>query len=127
MGLYSDVMKVMIVDDSELERKNLSGIISKAGHQVLTATTGQEAVDLAKAEKPNVVFLDIMMSGGMDGFKTCRTLHSAPETKDIPVIMVSSKKNKADKVWAAEQGAKGYIIKPYTEAEILETLNKFGG
>ena len=126
MALYSEEMKVLIVDDSELERKNLSNVIERAGHQVLTANTGQEAVDMAKSEKPKVIFLDIMMTGGMDGFKTCRTLHKDAETSSIPVIMVSSKKNKADKVWAAEQGAVGYIIKPYSDQEILDTLGKFG-
>jgi twitching motility two-component system response regulator PilH len=125
MGLYEETSKVMIVDDSEVERTNLSAIVERAGHKVLTANTGQEAVDLAKSEKPKVIFLDIMMSGGMDGFKTCRTLRGDDETKGIPVVMVSSKKNKADKVWAAEQGAVGYIIKPYTEEEIIETLGSF--
>ncbi len=125
MGLYSDEMKVMIVDDSELERTNLTQIIEHAGHKVITANTGQDAVNLAKSEKPKVIFLDIMMSGGMDGFKTCRTLHADAATSGIPVIMVSSKKNKADKVWAAEQGAVGYIVKPYSEQEILETISRF--
>ncbi len=125
MGLYSDELKVMIVDDSEVERTNLTAIVERAGHKVITANSGMEALDLAKQEKPRVIFLDIMMSGGMDGFKTCRTLRGDAATQDIPVIMVSSKKNKADKVWAAEQGAVGYIIKPYTEEEILETLGKF--
>jgi twitching motility two-component system response regulator PilH len=127
MGLYSEEMKVMVVDDAEIDRKNLSAIIEKAGHSVVTATTGKEAIEVAKAELPKLVFLDIIMGGGMDGFKTCRTLHTMPETKEIPVIMVSAKKNKADKVWAAEQGAVGYIVKPYTEQEILDTLSKFGG
>ena len=81
----------------------------------------EEAIKKAKAEKPDVIFLDIVMPE-MDGFATCRALHEDPETKDIPVIFVSSKNQKADKVWAQMQGAKDLIGKQGDAKEILAAL-----
>jgi len=116
---------ILIADDSALERTNLSGIVEGAGYQVILVASGDEAIALAESRLPKLIFLDIMM-GDTDGFKTCRAIHKNPATKDIPIIMVSSKNNKADKVWAAEQGAVAYIVKPYTQDQILEALKQFG-
>lgn len=124
MLLNNNAKTALIADDSAVERTNLTAIVEKAGCQVITATSGAEAIDGAAANKPDIVFLDIMM-GEVDGFKTCRAIHKADATKDIPIVMVSSKKNRADKVWAAEQGAVAYITKPYTDDEILEVLRQF--
>jgi len=118
------INKILVVDDSEPERVNLQSIVSDAGYQVLTAKSGSEAVEKAKAERPNLIFLDIIMDE-MDGYATCRSITKADDTKDIPVVMVSSKSQKADKMWAAHQGARGYVTKPYTQDEILEQLRRY--
>jgi twitching motility two-component system response regulator PilH len=120
----SGVRRVMVVDDSIVDRTNLITIIEQIGHQVIAASSGAEAVQLAQSEAPDLIFLDIML-GEMDGFKTCRTLHRDPQTANIPVVMVSSKKNKSDMVWAAEQGARAYIVKPYTAQDIITALEQF--
>jgi twitching motility two-component system response regulator PilH len=116
---------VLIADDSAVERANLSAIVEGAGYQVIVVSSGDEAIAQAAGKLPKLIFLDIMM-GDTDGFKTCRSIHRNPATKEIPIIMVSSKNNKADKVWAAEQGAVSYIVKPYTPDQILEALRQFG-
>jgi len=118
------VSTVLVVDDSMIERTNLSQILSSAGMRVLTAASGVEALEIAGKEHPDLIFLDIMMDE-MDGFQTCRKLSKGASTKDIPVVMVSSKTNKADKVWATEQGARGYITKPYTSDDIWAHLARF--
>ena len=79
---------------------------------------------MAKAEKPNIIFLDIIMPA-MDGFATCRALANDNETKQIPIIFVTSKNQKADRLWAQMQGAKGFITKPYSADDIIDQLKLF--
>ena len=115
------INKVLVVDDSPTDLTNIKNIISDAGYIVFTASNGQEAVHKAKVEKPDLIFLDIVMPDH-DGFSTCRELNQDRDTKDIPVVFVTSKNQKADRVWAQMQGAKGYITKPYTANEIVDQL-----
>ena len=117
MGMH----KVLVVDDSKTDLTNLEGILSAAGCVVLTSTNGQDAIEKAKAERPELIFLDIIMPE-MDGYEACRKLAEDVATKDIPVVFVTSKNQKADRVWALMQGAKDLVTKPYTDADILPHL-----
>lgn len=116
------VRKILICDDSQIELMNLKQALEGVDSLLITANTGEEAVQKAKLEKPDVIFLDIVMPG-MDGFAACRTLCNDPETKHIPVIFVSSKNQRADRVWAQMQGAKDLIAKPYERDEIIRVLD----
>lgn len=117
--------KVLVVDDSPVDQANIKNALSDAGCIVITAANGTEAIAKAKAEKPGIIFLDIIMPE-MDGFETCRTLSQDPETKDIPVVFVSSKNQKADKVWGQLQGAKGHLAKPFTSEQLIDQLKSVG-
>lgn len=119
------VSKVLIVDDSPAELQNLKTILSDAGCVVTTASSGAEAVKKALTEKPNVIFMDVVMPE-MDGFAATRELGSNAATRAIPVVFVTSKNQKADKVWAQMQGGKGYVVKPYTSDQIVEQLKAIG-
>lgn len=118
------IRKVLCVDDAKADLLNLEKIVSGAGHITLLATTGREAVQKAKSDKPDLIFLDVNMPE-MDGFAATRELKKDAETKSIPIILVTSKNQKADKLWAQMQGASGYVTKPYTPEQILEQLEKF--
>jgi len=118
------INKVLIVDDSLPELSNLRSIVADTGCIVLSANNGQEAVKLAKTEKPDIIFMDIIMPD-MDGYEATRRLNNDAETRDIPIVFVSSKNQKADKLWAQMQGGKGYVTKPYTPDKILEQLQAF--
>jgi twitching motility two-component system response regulator PilH len=113
--------KVLVVDDSPAEMNNMKNILADVGCVVITASNGKEAVAKAKAEKPSVVFLDIVMPD-MDGYEACRLLAEDPATKSIPVVFVSSKGQKADQVWGQLQGAKGYVVKPYKPEQVIDQL-----
>ncbi len=116
--------KILVVDDSATDRANLEGILNKSGYTVSTANSGLAAIEKIKLDAPDVIFLDIIMPE-MDGYRTCRTLKKDESTKNIPVIFVTSKKEKADKMWAMRQGGDGYIVKPAEEEAVLKELAPF--
>jgi twitching motility two-component system response regulator PilH len=115
------IQKILICDDSQTDLMNLKNALEITNCILITANNGEEAVQKAKAEQPDVIFLDIVMPG-MDGYAACRTLRNDPETKHIPVIFVSSKHQKADRVWAQMQGAKDLISKPFETKDITDKL-----
>jgi twitching motility two-component system response regulator PilH len=113
--------KVLVVDDATVDLQHLSRIFTDAGWVVITAGSGAEAVQKAKAEMPNLIMMDVNMPG-LDGFSAARQLTQDPATKGIPVVFVTAKDQKADRVFAQMLGAKGYVTKPYTPAQILDLL-----
>jgi twitching motility two-component system response regulator PilH len=113
--------KILVVDDAVVDRHNLERILSAAGHRVLLAETGEQALARARDEKPDLILMDVNMPD-LDGFATTRRLKSEPATKDIPVVFVTGKNQKADVAWGRMLGAKGYVAKPYTAEQILEQI-----
>lgn len=113
--------KILVVDDSAVDLKNLERIVSDAGAMVITASSGAEALAKARQNLPAMVLMDVNMPG-LDGYSTARQLAADPVTKDIPVVFVTSKDQKADRVFAKMLGAKGFVTKPYTAADILATF-----
>lgn len=109
---------ILICDDSPIEIIKLTKILNGAGCNVIKASNGQEAITLAKKHQPDLIFMDIVMPK-MDGYAACRELTSSPETKNSPVVFVSCKGQKADRLWAQMQGAKDLVQKPYQDSEIL--------
>jgi twitching motility two-component system response regulator PilH len=118
------INKVLVVDDSPAELTNIKKIIADMGCIVISASNGVQAVELAKSEKPDLIFMDIIMPD-MDGYEATRKLSNDPAVKNIPIIFVSSKSQKADKLWGQMQGGKGYITKPYTPDQIIKQINFF--
>ncbi len=118
------IRKVLIVDDSPTELSNLVNIMNDANKEVITASNGKDAIKTAKAENPDIIFMDIVMDQ-MDGYEATRTLTNDAMTKAIPIVFVSSKHQKADRVWAKMQGGKELISKPYTKEQILAQLKVF--
>ena len=118
------INKVLVVDDSPAELSNIKDIVANTGCIVLSASNGQEAVEIAKKEAPDIIFMDIIMPD-MDGYEATRRLSNDSATRDIPIVFVSSKTQKADKLWAQMQGGKGYVTKPYTAEKIIELIKAF--
>jgi twitching motility two-component system response regulator PilH len=118
------ISKVLCVDDSSTDLANIKNIVVGAGYTVVTASSGKEAIAKAKSEKPDLIFMDVVMEG-TDGFEACREITGSADTKHIPIVFTTSKSQKADQVWAELQGGKGLIGKPFTDADILTQLNAF--
>ena len=114
--------KVLIVDDAVVDRQNLERIVAAAGHFVLLAESGEQALHRARNEQPDVILMDVNMPD-LDGFATTRRLKADAATKDIPVVFVTGKNQKADIAWGRMLGAKGYVAKPYTSEQILAHID----
>ncbi len=118
--------RILIVDDSPTEVHVLSSILDKLGHSVITAANGEEGVEVAKSEVPDLVLMDVVMPG-MNGFQATRQITKNSETAHIPVIIVTTKDQETDRVWGLRQGAKDYVTKPVDEAELVEKINSLLG
>lgn len=116
--------KILIVDDSETDLVNLKTMLEGSNFEVSTASSGEEAISKAESESPNLILLDIVMEG-IGGYHACREITKNPKTSHIPVIFVSSKKQRADLMWAMKQGGKSLVSKPYTKDQIMEQIEAY--
>jgi twitching motility two-component system response regulator PilH len=117
------VNKILVVDDSPAHLQEMQEAVSSVDAKVITASSGKEAVAKAKSEKPDIIFMDIVMDD-LDGYGACRDIKQDPATSSIPVVFVTTKSNRADKLWADKQGAAAMISKPYQPEQLLEQIRR---
>ena len=116
--------KILIVDDSPVQVKMATAALQGQGYRIVTAVDGEEALDKAKSEKPDLIVLDVILPG-QNGFQICRTLKTSNETKNIPVVLLTSKNQESDKFWGMRQGADAYITKPFMDEDLITTVAKY--
>jgi twitching motility two-component system response regulator PilH len=109
---------IMIVDDSPTEVHVLRTALEKHGFETVAASDGQECLTLAREVKPDLILMDVVMPG-VNGYQATRSLTRDPQTRAIPVVMISSKSQETDKIWGMRQGAADYLTKPVTEAVLV--------
>ena len=114
--------RILVVDDSPTETHKIVNTLSRLGHQVLTAATGSDGVNKAQEEQPDVILMDVVMPG-INGFQATRQITRSDSTSHIPVVIVSSKNQDADRVWGERQGACGYLTKPVDDRTLINTVN----
>ncbi|MDB5796714.1 MAG: pilH [Paucimonas sp.] len=119
------IQKILVVDDSPTERYFLSDILIKNGFSVSTAENGEEALQKIKADKPQLILMDIVMPG-QNGFQVTRAISRDPESQDVPVIICTSKGQETDRIWGLRQGARDYIVKPVDPQELLTKIAALG-
>ena len=115
--------KVLVVEDSVTQREMISQLLKSSGLAVTVDNDGVEALGRLKNTKPDIVVLDIVMPR-MNGYEVCRRIKSDPQTKDIPVVMCSSKGEEFDRYWGLKQGADAYIAKPFQPTELVGTVKQ---
>lgn len=114
--------KILIIDDSELVLAMARDALEQAGYLVLTATNGIEANRyIFSKERPDLIIMDIMMPM-LDGNKKAKLLKENEVSRDIPILLLSSKSEAEMRALMAEAGANGYILKPFSAAQITETV-----
>ncbi len=116
--------RILIVDDSPSQLLGIKRIVEKLGHETLSAEDGAAGVEVAKAEKPDLILMDVVMPN-LNGFQATRTISKNADTAHIPIILVTTKDQETDKVWGMRQGAKAYVTKPIKEEELIKTLQEF--
>lgn len=115
--------RILVVDDSPVETHQFINALASQGHQVLTASSGSDGIDLAARQQPDVILMDVVMPG-INGFQATRQLTRDRTTRHIPVIIVSTKGMPADRVWGERQGASGYLTKPVDDRTLIKAVNE---
>jgi twitching motility two-component system response regulator PilH len=115
---------ILVVDDVQTDRELIGMVVTRAGHRVVYASDGTEAIAKAKEIKPSMIFLDVVMPV-QDGYKTCRLLKKDADTAAIPVVMVTSKNADSDRFWSQKQGASDHLGKPFTPDAVLNCIRMY--
>ncbi len=116
--------RILVVDDSPSQLFGMQKIIEKIGHEVLTATNGEEGVRTAKEQIPDLILMDVVMPE-LNGFQATRKISRDERTSHIPIIMVTTKNLQTDKVWGMRQGAKDYLVKPVAEKALVAAIKEY--
>jgi two-component system, chemotaxis family, response regulator PixH len=117
---------VLVVEDTPSEMELLTYYLRESGYSVISAVSAKEALSKAIEQKPDVIVTDVVMPG-MSGFELCRSLKRHPETRQVPVIICSSKGQDIDRLWGMRQGADMYITKPFTREQLVRAVKAVGG
>ncbi len=113
--------KILVVEDEKDIARMLEYNLEKEGFRVLSASDGEDALDLAGRERPDLVILDLMLPG-IDGLEVCKTLKGESKTSLIPVIMLTAKSQESDKIVGLELGADDYVTKPFSPRELIARI-----
>jgi twitching motility two-component system response regulator PilH len=116
--------KVLIVDDSPAQVKLIQGLLEPEGYPSVGLNDPTRVEETITAERPCMILLDVVMPE-RNGFQICRELKSSSEFNAIPVILVTSKDTASDRYWGQQQGADGYVTKPFTREELLRAVRRF--
>ena len=112
---------VLIVDDSWTDIALIAGPLYEQGFNIITAVDGDEAIEKALTMRPNCIVLDIVLPK-QNGFQVCRRLKRMEESKEIPIILLSSKSTPQDRSWGMRQGADVYLTKPFKQEDLIASV-----
>ncbi|MBN2134842.1 MAG: response regulator [Acidobacteria bacterium] len=116
--------KILIVDDVYSELQLMQNALAPLGHEIITSLNGADGEKKVYDEKPDIVVLDVILPD-KNGFQICRDIKNNDSTKNIPVILVSSKDQDSDKFWGKKQGADEYLTKPFRPQELVTLVSKY--
>ncbi|HTL15401.1 MAG TPA: response regulator [Thermomonas sp.] len=119
--------RILLIEDSPTEAAVMVQLLERNGHQVTRSENAEDGIAACRREKPDLVLMDVVLPGGMNGFQATRALSRDAETRDIPILIVSTKALETDRVWGLRQGAKDYIVKPPREQDLIARINALVG
>jgi twitching motility two-component system response regulator PilH len=115
---------ILIVEDSQTDAYIIRRILEDIGYKVSLANNGEQGVEKAKEILPDLILMDVVMPG-LNGFQATRRITKAPETSNIPVMILSSKHMESDREWGKRQGAKEFLIKPIKPDELIKAIKRW--
>jgi twitching motility two-component system response regulator PilH len=118
-AIPSPMPLILIIDDSPTEVHVMQTALQRHGYRTVVAADGEEGVRLARQVHPDLIFMDIVMPG-VNGYQATRTLTNDPDTRGIPIVMVTSKGQETDRIWGLRQGAIDYLVKPISGNQLIE-------
>jgi len=110
---------ILIVEDEPQIVEVVSDYLKQAGYRVLSARDGQTGLTVARHERPDLIVLDLMLPGTMDGLDVCRSIRRDPALADLPIIMLTARTEEADRLVGLELGADDYVTKPFSPREVV--------
>ncbi len=114
--------RILLVEDSPTQAYATTKVLERNGYEVIVAENGKVGIEYAKTQSPDLVIMDVVMPEA-NGFEAARKISRNEDTGEIPVVMLSSKSQLTDKLWALRQGAMGYLVKPVQEKELVDTID----
>jgi twitching motility two-component system response regulator PilH len=114
---------ILIVEDSPTGLSLLEATLRPKGFRLLSAIDGDEALEMARRERPDLVLLDVILPR-KNGFQVCRQLKTEAATRNIKIILVTGKTQASDRFWGLKQGADEYLTKPFTSEELLGAVER---
>jgi DNA-binding response OmpR family regulator len=117
------LVTILVVDDSPTDRALLLDALRPKGFRLLSANDGDEGLETARREHPDLVLLDVILPR-KNGFQVCRQLKAEEGTRDIKIVLVTSKNQPSDRFWGLKQGADEYLTKPFTSEELLLAVER---
>lgn len=118
--------KILIVDDSQAEGRLIQALLEQAGYWAVALADPKRIEEVLEIERPSLILLDIVMPE-RNGFQACRDLKAHPNFAHIPIVMVTSKNTQSDQFWGLQQGAEGYVFKPFTREHLLAEVSRVLG
>ena len=112
---------ILVIEDDPAQRKFVEGVLGASGYRTAGASDGEAGLLAARARIPDLIILDVMMPA-RNGYQTCRALRGEEATRDVPILMLTAKNQAADRFWAEQVGASGFLRKPVEPAELLEAV-----
>jgi DNA-binding response OmpR family regulator len=115
-------MRILIVEDSDSIRQMIEALVAGRGHEVVAVPTGARGIEAARAKTPDVILLDLNLPGSFDGFDVCERLRAEPETKSVPILIISAMDDAQSKQRALGVGATAYYTKPFSPTALLKEI-----
>ena len=119
--------KILVVDDQKEVRELIEVTLRSDGHEIIQAKNGKDAVKISKTQKPDVIIMDIMMPGDLDGLEATRLVKQNPDTKHIKIIMLTAKGQSTDFDEGFAAGADGYFTKPFSPLDLIKKVEEVIG
>lgn len=116
--------KILVVDDSMGMVRMIQSVLEKEGYRAIGLSDPSRIEQTIDSETPSLILLDVVMPE-RNGFQVCRTLKNSENYRNIPIILVSGKSTASDRYWAEQQGANGYVAKPFAPNDLLREVRRF--